>query len=116
MNFNRSTFQQVARFLTIAFTCAVLLFSNAFPAVAGGMRSKTTEGSTQLNKIIDDSEAAAKSSPPSLKDTQRKAEEGINEVQGSSDANKMKRPDNSKQATSIEEQVGKVMDKVTGDR
>jgi hypothetical protein len=118
MKFTRSKFQRFAQFLTLVFLCGILLISNALPTLAGGItnRSKTTDSEAKLNRIIDDSENAAKSDPPSLGEVQRKAQEGPNEVQGSADLDKMKHPDNSRGATSVEDQVRKTLDKVVGDR
>ena len=47
----------------------------------------------------------------SLEETQKKANEGINEVQGDADSEKMKNPSNTR-ATSFEQQVKKAVSKI----
>lgn len=90
------------RVLIIAFTCAILFFANAFPAVAA--TSDPREGEVGLKSIQAETDTVAKEAPLGLKETQKKAEEGINEVQGAADKEKMKTPENA-DATSFEEQV-----------
>ncbi|MBD2516497.1 hypothetical protein H6G93_16035 [Nostoc sp. FACHB-973] len=103
------------RFLVVAFTCALLLLSNAFPAFAiDSYQSKSTEGETQLLDIQRKTDEAARKPPAGLEEVQRKSNEGLNEVQGAADFDKQKRPENSQSATSVEESIKNVLDKVTG--
>ncbi|MBN3875698.1 MAG: hypothetical protein ACYTXT_32120 [Nostoc sp.] len=109
-----STFRPV-RFLVVAFTCALVLFSNAFPAFAiDSYQSDSTEGTTQLLDIQAKTDEAAKEPPLGLRKTQKETSEGLNEVQGSADIDKQKRPENSQGATSVEENIKNVLEKVTG--
>ncbi len=103
------------RFLVVAFTCALLLFSNAFPAFAiDSYQSDTTEGTTQLLEIQRKTDKAAKEPPQGLKKVQEESNKGLNEVQGAADIDKQKRPENSQGATSVEENIKNVLEKVTG--
>lgn len=102
------------RFVMIAFTCAVLLFSYAVPAFAA--TSKPTDGEAQLKSIesksIDVLEAGG---PYSLEKTQYEANKGLNEVQGDADIDKMKRPENSQSAPpAVEQVVQKNLEKLQG--
>lgn len=125
MSFNRviSAVLRPVRFLVIAFTCAFVLFSNVSPAVAaklggeaglGSDRSSTAKGSVQLDDIQRKSEEVTKAPPLGLQETQSEANKGINEIQGSANADQMYRPETSRQATSVEEQVKDVLENVTG--
>ncbi|MEH2079435.1 MAG: hypothetical protein V7K89_05295 [Nostoc sp.] len=103
------------RFLLVAFTCALVLFSNAFPAFAiDSYQSNPTEGTTQLLDIQRKTDEAAKEPPEGLKKTQKEANEGLNEVQGAADIDKQKRPENSGDAKSVEEKANNFLDKITG--
>ncbi len=101
----------------IALCCAFILFSQALPVMAiGSTPSSPTQGEAQLDAVQKRSEDALKDPPLSLKQVQDKANEGINEIQGDADYQKMNRPGNSRQATSVEEQVENVLHKIKGDK
>lgn len=104
------------RFIIVAFTCALLIFSYAFPAAAtiGSTTSNPEDEVTQLTGIQKETDQLSTQAPPGLEETQKRANEGLNEIQGAADIEKMKRPENSGQATSVEDQVKRVLDKVTG--
>ncbi|WP_375512487.1 hypothetical protein [uncultured Nostoc sp.] len=103
------------RFLVVAFTCALLLLSSAFPAFAiDSYQSDPTEATTQLLDIQRKTDEAAKEPPEGLKKTQKETNEGLNEVQGAADIDKQKRPENSQAATSVEENIKNALEKVTG--
>ncbi len=103
------------RFLVVAFTCALILLSNTFPAFAiDSYQSDTTEGTTQLLDIQRKTDEAAKEPPYGLRKVQKESNEGLNEVQGAADIDKQKRPENSQSSTSVEENVKNFLGKVTG--
>ncbi|OYD90320.1 hypothetical protein CDG76_31875 [Nostoc sp. 'Peltigera membranacea cyanobiont' 210A] len=103
------------RFLVVAFTCALVLFSNAFPAFAiDSYQSNPTEGTTQLLDIQRKTDEAAKEPPQGLKQVQEESNKGLNEVQGAADIDKQKRPENSQGATSVEEKAKNLLEKITG--
>ncbi|MDM9586034.1 MULTISPECIES: hypothetical protein [unclassified Nostoc] len=109
-----STFRPV-RFLVVAFTCAIVLFSNAFPAFAiDSYQSNPTEGTTQLLEIQRKTDEAAKEPPQGLKQVQKESNKGLNEVQGAADIDKQKSPENSQGAKSVEEKANNLLDKITG--
>ncbi|MBN3963666.1 hypothetical protein [Nostoc sp. NMS8] len=103
------------RFLVVAFTCALVLFSNAFPAFAiDSYQSKPTEGTTQLLDIQRKTDEAAKEPPQGLEKVQEESNKGLNEVQGDADIDQQKNPGNSQSAKSVEENVKNLLEKVTG--
>ncbi|MFN6463429.1 MAG: hypothetical protein RMZ41_016665 [Nostoc sp. DedVER02] len=103
------------RFLVVAFTCAILLLSSAFPAFAiDSYQSDPTEATTQLLDIQRKTDEAAKAPPIGLRKTQKETNEGLNEVQGAADIDQQKRPENSQSATTVEENIKNVLEKVTG--
>ncbi|MBE9037835.1 hypothetical protein [aff. Roholtiella sp. LEGE 12411] len=103
------------RFLVVAFTCALLFLSSAFPAFAiDSYQSDPTEATTQLLETQRETDEVAKSAPLGLKEVQNKSNEGLNEVQGAADIDKQKRPSNSQSSTSVEENVKNFLGKVTG--
>ncbi|MEH1834517.1 MAG: hypothetical protein V7L29_21195 [Nostoc sp.] len=103
------------RFLVVAFSCALLLLSSAFPAFAiDSYQSDPTEATTQLLDIQRKTDEAAKEPPAGLEKVEKESNKGLNEVQGDADINKQKRPDNSQSATSPEETVKNLLEKVTG--
>lgn len=103
------------RLLVVAFTCALLLFFNAAPTLAAGTTSysKPSEGETQLKKVYDESEKSLNSGLDSMQEVSKRAERGVNEVQGGADLDKMSTPENSQDATTFKDQVKKALDKVT---
>ncbi|QSJ15344.1 hypothetical protein JYQ62_26330 [Nostoc sp. UHCC 0702] len=105
------------RFVIAATLCLTLLLTNAFPAAAiGSSKSELSEGTTQLSGIQKETDKVARSAPPSLEEVQSKSQEGLNEVQGDADKNKMKSPENSQNATSVIDKVENYLQKVTGDK
>jgi predicted PurR-regulated permease PerM len=116
MNFIRTRLAPSIRTILVAFTCAILIFSTAFPALAGGKTAPTnlTKGEAPLNDIIDKSQDIIQNGIPSMEQVQKEANKGINEVQGSADSDKMNRPDNSRKAVSIEERIKTGLEKAEG--
>lgn len=103
------------RFLVVAFTCALLLLTNAIPASAiSSPKSDPTEATDQLNQIQRKTDEKATQPPLGLEETQKEANKGLNEVQGDADLDKMNRPENSQGATTVEDEVKNLLEKVTG--
>ncbi|MFH7030653.1 MAG: hypothetical protein ACHBN1_36205 [Heteroscytonema crispum UTEX LB 1556] len=103
------------RFLIVALTCALLLFSNVVPAFAiGSNRSDTTEATDQLLDIQKKTDEIGRSAPPGLEKVQTESNKGLNEVQGDADIDKMNRPENSQDAVTVEDEVNNFLQKVTG--
>ncbi len=111
MNFTRfnSIILHPVRFLIVAFAFTVLFFSSALPAAAlGSSPSSPTDGEQHLNEIQRKTEQAVIDPPMNLKEIQKRSQArkgGINEIQGAADINKMSTPENSKQATSVIDEV-----------
>jgi hypothetical protein len=111
----KSLLSNSARFLIVAVTCTLLMFSNAFPAFASGVaKSNPTEGSARLDDVQRKSEDILKRDPLNLEETQAEANKGLNEIQGSADANSMSRPSNSRKVESAAEKVERALEKATG--
>lgn len=118
MRFKLPTLRLI-RFLVAVCVCTLLLFSHPFPAYSApvnptGTQNAPDEGETQLLQIERDAQEAVIKDPYSRGETQYKANQGLNEIQGSADAEKMNRPENSQGATSVEDKVKNVLEKVTG--
>jgi len=103
------------RFVVVAVACTLLILSNVAPAFAAGTTSpsKPTEGETQLKKVYDESENALNSGLNSIEEVTERAQQGVNEVQGGADLDKMNNPANSQDATTFKDQVKKALEKVT---
>lgn len=117
LNVERFTFRPIRIVMTLL-ASAILLLSSTFPAFAfGGTSSRPTDGTAQLNTIEKRSQdiAKAKVAPGSIEESQERAKGGINEVQGAADKDKMSRPSNSQDATTVTEQIGKALKKVAAD-
>ncbi|MBW4562149.1 MAG: hypothetical protein KME32_13530 [Mojavia pulchra JT2-VF2] len=103
------------RFLVLAFTCTLLFVSNAFPAFAiESYQSDPQEATTQLLETQAKTDEIDRAAPLGMRKAQEETNKGLNEVQGDADIDKMKRPDNSQSATSVEEEVENFLEKVTG--
>ncbi|MTJ51097.1 hypothetical protein [Dolichospermum sp. UHCC 0259] len=117
LDFAISRLQLASRLLFVAFACAFLFLTTAFPALAiSSYQSNPREGTTQLLETQRQTDEAAKAPPLGLKETQEKTKRGLNEVQGDADIDKMKRPGNSKSATSVPEEVEGFLEKITGNK
>jgi hypothetical protein len=106
------------RALMIAFVSAFLFLTTTIPAFAavgfGTSSSKPSDGPAQLGKIEARSQdiAESKVAPGSMEESEARAKGGINEVQGDADKDKMSRPSNSQDATTVTDQIGKALKKV----
>jgi hypothetical protein len=113
----RFTFRPV-RALAIVLVSAFLFLTTTIPAfAAAGFKSapsKPTDGTAQLGKIEARSQdiAESKVAPGSMEESEARAQGGINEVQGAADKDKMSRPSNSQDATTVTDQIGKALKKV----
>ncbi|AFY99287.1 hypothetical protein [Calothrix sp. PCC 6303] len=115
MKVNFSSLLRSVRALVLTAICAAFIFANSVPAFAiESYQSKPNEATTQLLETQRLTDEVSRSAPPNLEETQERANKGINEVQGDADADKMKRPENSKTAVTVKDEVKNVLDKVTG--
>jgi hypothetical protein len=106
------------RFVIVAVTCALLFFSNAVPAFAiKSYQSQPEETTTQLLGTQKETDQISTEAPPGIEEQIEKTKEGgLNVVQGKADIEKMKRPENSQDATSVEDEVKNLLNKVTGNK
>lgn len=105
------------RFVIVAITCTLLFFSNAFPAFAaiGTKASDPEEATTQLLDIQKRTDEASAKPPLSAEDQIEATKGGgLNEIQGTADIEKQNRPENSRSAKTVEDEVKNLLDKVTG--
>ncbi|WP_310424640.1 hypothetical protein [Chamaesiphon sp. VAR_48_metabat_135_sub] len=99
-------------FTVLVISVALLLGLAVTPTMAGS--SSVTKGVEQLPQI--DAEAgkvAEKSAPMGLEEVEARNEGGLNEIQGSADANKMHKADTSKPGPAIAKKIDKALEKVT---
>lgn len=109
--------------VTVCF-CTMIFISNSVPAFA--VTSSPTEGTAKLNDIqkrtddltkrTDDIANQDRSVFPSLKEVQSASKEGLNEIQGAADKDKMISPEDAKDATTVADSIKKTFDKVKGDK
>ena len=124
MNFirvNLSALLRPVRFLLIACVCTLILLTNTLPAYSlpnilapnnPKVTSDPTEAETNLldiEKEAQDLVSRGQPAVPGQKETIDKTNPGLNEVQGTADADKMKRPGNS-ESTSVEEMIGNMLE------
>lgn len=115
INFNLSSLIRPVRFLIACCICALVLFSSAWPAYSA--TSRPTEGEANLTDIERKSQEAISDKKPGdfdLKKQQKETHPGLNEIQGTADIEKMKRPENSQDATSVEQTIKDVLENATG--
>ena len=100
------------RLIFNALICTILFLATVTPAQAGMMsKSKPTDGTTQLNKIDDKAQKTIDNPAMDLEEIEKRSQNGLNEVQGSADKNKMYKSDSSEPA--IGNKIEKALDKVT---
>jgi len=117
VRFNLSALRPV-RILFAICVSALLVFSQALPAFSApvnptGSSTAPQQGEAQLRGIEKEAQEAVLDKPYSRKETQKKAQEGLNEIQGAADLNKMSRPENA-EATSVEDKLKNALESVTG--
>jgi hypothetical protein len=120
----RSFFTTAIRILVTACFCAMIFAFNSVPAFA--VASNPSDGTTKLNEIqkrtddltkrTDDIANQDRSVYPSLKEVQSASKEGLNEIQGAADKDKMISPEDAKDTTTVADSIKKTFDKVKGDK
>lgn len=128
---------RIVQFSLVALVCSVALnFGTAAPTLAAQIQAPTThlalfgwgekaEGkmakSSNLNKATEQlpkidaaaAQVAERSSPMRLEEIEARSKGGLNEIQGSLDANKMHKADPSKPGSAMAEKIEKALDKVS---
>ncbi len=104
------------RFFISCITCALLFFSNVVPAFAiGSYQSNPTEATDQLLETQKKTDDISTQAPPGAKEEIEATKGGgLNAVQGDADIEKMKRPENSQDAVSVEDEVNNFLGKIKG--
>ncbi len=107
------------RFLVAICISALLLFSTAFPASADPVnptssKSSPQQGEANLQSIEKEAQKAVLKDPYSQKETQTKANQGLNEIQGAADIDQMNRPENSQDAISVEDKSKNFLEAIIG--
>jgi hypothetical protein len=98
------------RLILTVLVCGLLFIASANPAQA--TTSKTTDGEANLNKIQDKTDSVADSKPLGMKEVIKESQKGLNEVQGSADADKMISPDEAS-GTTVQEKAESFFDKLS---
>ena len=118
IRFNLSNLRPV-RFLVAACVCALLLLSNALPAFSDPVnptanRTSPQQGEANLQSIEKEAQKAVLKDPYSQSETKAKANEGLNEIQGTADIDQMSRPENSGDAISVEDKSKNFLEGILG--
>lgn len=118
IRFKLSTLLRPIRLFVAVCACVFLVFSSAAPALSdtpqpGAKPSAPQQGEANLTSIEKEAQKAVLDDPYSRKETQVKANEGLNEIQGTADAEKMSRPENA-EASSVEEKSKNFLEALTG--
>jgi hypothetical protein len=104
--------QFLTRLVVVVFVCGLMAFANVVPAIAA--QSNPNKGLQQLPNIQLKTDEAAKSGPYPTSELKSNAKQGLNEIQGTADFNKMKRVGNEDTLPAVR-QAEKALDKV-GDK
>jgi hypothetical protein len=109
---NIMSFRSLFSMLTVLIISVALIFGlSVNPSMAGS--SSVTKGTEQLPKIDAAAEKVAeKSGPMGLAEVEARSKGGLNEIQGSADANKMHKADTSKPGPAMAKKIDKALDKV----
>ncbi len=99
-------------FATLICTAALVLGLVAAPSFAAG--SDVTKGETQLPETISATEdVAEKPAPMGIEEVTERNKNGLNEVQGSADVDKMYKANTSKPGTALAKKIDKALNKMT---
>lgn len=120
----QSFFRTSIRILVTVCFCTMIFAFSSVPAFA--VTSNPSDGPAKLNEIqkrtddltkrTDDIAKQDRSVFPSLKEVQSASEQGLNEIQGDADKDKMISPEDAKDATTVADSIKKTFDKVKGDK
>ena len=114
MLFNRlnSWLKSSLRVILTTFICGLLFVSSVYPAQAV---TSPKDGEANLNEIQAETDKVGKgleNNPRGIEETTKKAQEGLNEVQGAADKDKMVTPEET-DATSVKEQAANFFENLT---
>lgn len=108
---------RAAKVFAIALVCTAVLVANSSPAFAFGIQgsAEPSEGTAQLDKTYQEAKEVAKGQPRGMQEVQSKASSGLNGVQGTADASKMKNASDSTTAQTVEDDVKDAMESTLND-
>jgi hypothetical protein len=115
IHLNLSAISRAVRIFVAGCICTFLLISYALPAYSA--TSKPTEGEANLTQIERKSQEAVAGKSPYDFDMSKQQDEthpGLNEIQGTADIDKMKRPENTQDVKSIADKVEDALENITG--
>lgn len=98
----KSIYTVSLRILLTVVVCSLLFVVNVLPVAAA---SNPKSGEAPLSGIQKEADQTIKGNPPELKETQTKANEGLNEVQGAANREKMVTPDEAENAETVEDDI-----------
>ncbi len=98
------------RLILTAFICSLLFIASAYP-VQAAINSKPTDGEANLNSIQNETDKVGNPSayPKGLEETTKKAQGGLNEVQGDADKDKMISPEDTN-ATTVKDKAANFLE------
>jgi len=113
LNATSSSFRRVA----IALLCVIVLFANGAPAYAFGSKTSSdpSDGVVQLDDVLDNARDSIYNDSIGMKDVQKKSSKGLNGVQGAADADKMKKPSDSSEVTTVKDDIENVLESIMDD-
>ena len=100
------------RLILTTFICGLLFVSSVYPAQAV---TSPKDGEANLNRIqaeTDEVGRGLENKPRGIEETAKKAQEGLNEVQGAADKDKMIAPEDT-DATSVKEKAANFFENLT---
>ncbi|MEM1256016.1 MAG: hypothetical protein AAGI69_26560 [Cyanobacteria bacterium P01_H01_bin.21] len=94
---------RAAKVFAIALVCTAVLVASSSPAFAFGMRgsAEPSEGTAQLDGVYQEAKKVTEGQPRGMEDVTSKASQGLNGVQSTADAEKMKSPGDSTGARTV---------------
>lgn len=103
---------RAAKVFAIALVCTAVLVANSSPAFAFGMRGSAapSDGTAQLDETYQEAKDVTESQPRGMEEVASKASQGLNGVQGTADAGKMKSAGDSAGAETVKEDVKDVIE------
>ena len=113
---NLSALLRPVRFFVAACICALVFISYALPAYSA-MMSSPGSGEANLTEIERKSQEAVAGKSPydfDMNKQQSETHPGLNEIQGTADYDKMKRPENTKGIQTPADKLEHALEKITG--
>jgi hypothetical protein len=105
------SFRSLFSMFTVLVISVALIFGlSVNPSMAAS--SDVTKGTDQLLKTDAEAAKVAEKGPMGLEEVEARSQGGLNEIQGSADADKMYKADTSKPGPALAKKIDKALDKV----